>query len=283
MKNNHSQFIEQVIQEMQLRNYSVRTINTYSTLLTKVGNFFQQSIDSITLEQFKSFLHYRIVHDNVSVSMVNQYISAFKILQSDVLGREWETIKIRRPRREKRLPVVMSQSEMERLISCTKNLKHKAMLMLAYSSGLRREELQKIKASSIDSSRMQVHVVQGKGKKDRYTILSVKTLDILREHYRQSRPVNYLFESLFRPGHYLSDRSLEKIVKNSAEKAGITKQVSFHTLRHSFATHLLEQGVNLRLIQEMMGHTTLKTTAGYLHLVTLAPSKVSSPLDSMNI
>lgn len=283
MKNNHSQFIEQVIQEMQLRNYSVRTINTYSTLLTKVGNFFQQSIDSITLEQFKSFLHYRIVHDSVSVSMVNQYISAFKILQSDVLGREWETIKIRRPRREKRLPVVMSQSEMERLISCTKNLKHKAMLMLAYSSGLRREELQKIKASSIDSSRMQVHVVQGKGKKDRYTILSVKTLDILREHYRQSRPVNYLFESLFRPGHYLSDRSLEKIVKNSAEKAGITKQVSFHTLRHSFATHLLEQGVNLRLIQEMMGHTTLKTTAGYLHLVTLAPSKVSSPLDSMNI
>jgi len=283
MKNNHSQFIEQVIQEMQLRNYSVRTINTYSTLLTKVGNFFQQSIDSITLEQFKSFLHYRIVHDSVSVSMVNQYISAFKILQSDVLCREWETIKIRRPRREKRLPVVMSQSEMERLISCTKNLKHKAMLMLAYSSGLRREELQKIKASSIDSSRMQVHVVQGKGKKDRYTILSVKTLDILREHYRQSRPVNYLFESLFRPGHYLSDRSLEKIVKNSAEKAGITKQVSFHTLRHSFATHLLEQGVNLRLIQEMMGHTTLKTTAGYLHLVTLAPSKVSSPLDSMNI
>jgi len=283
MKNNHSQFIEQVIQEMQLRNYSVRTINTYSTLLTKVGNFFQQSIDSITLEQFKSFLHYRIVHDSVSVSMVNQYISAFKILQSDVLCREWETIKIRRPRREKRLPVVMSQSEMERLISCTKNLKHKAMLMLAYSSGLRREELQKIKVSSIDSSRMQVHVVQGKGKKDRYTILSVKTLDILREHYRQSRPVNYLFESLFRPGHYLSDRSLEKIVKNSAEKAGITKQVSFHTLRHSFATHLLEQGVNLRLIQEMMGHTTLKTTAGYLHLVTLAPSKVSSPLDSMNI
>lgn len=283
MKNNHSQFIEQVIQEMQLRNYSARTTSTYSTLLTKVGSFFQQSIDSITLEQFKSFLHYRIVHDNVSVSMVNQYISAYKILQSDVLGREWETIKIKRPRREKRLPVVMSQSEMERLISSTKNLKHKAMLMLAYSSGLRREELQKIKASSIDSSRMQVHVVQGKGKKDRYTILSVKTLDILREHYRQSRPMNYLFESLFRPGHYLSDRSLEKIVKNNAVKAGITKQISFHTLRHSFATHLLEQGVNLRLIQEMMGHTSLKTTAGYLHLVNLAPSKVSSPLDSMNI
>lgn len=283
MKNNHSQFIEQVIREMQLRNYSVRTITTYSVLLTKVEGFFQQPIDSITLDQFKSFLHHRIVHDNVSVSMVNQYISAYKILQSDVLGREWESIKIKRPRREKRLPVVMSQSEMERLICSTKNIKHKAMLMLAYSSGLRREELQKIKASSIDSSRMQVHVVQGKGKKDRYTILSVKTLDILREHYRQSRPINYLFESLFRPGHYLSDRSLDKIVKNNAKKAGISKQVSFHTLRHSFATHLLEQGVNLRLIQEMMGHTSLKTTSGYLHLVDLAPSKVSSPLDSMSI
>lgn len=283
MKNNHSQLIEQVIREMQLRNYSVRTITTYSVLLTKVEGFFQQPIDSITLDQFKSFLHHRIVHDNISVSMVNQYISAYKILQSDVLGREWESIKIKRPRREKRLPVVMSQSEMERLISSTKNLKHKAMLMLAYSSGLRREELQKIKASSIDSSRMQVHVVQGKGKKDRYTILSVKTLDILREHYRQNRPINYLFESLFRPGHYLSDRSLDKIVKNNAIKAGITKQISFHTLRHSFATHLLEQGVNLRLIQEMMGHTSLKTTSGYLHLVDVTPSKVSSPLDSMSI
>jgi site-specific recombinase XerD len=130
---------------------------------------------------------------------------------------------------------------------------------------------------------MQVHVVQGKGKKDRYTVLSLKTLEILREHYLKARPKNYLFESQMRPGHYLSEGTFRNIVKRNASKAGIKKQVSFHTLRHSFATHLLEKGVNLRLIQQLMGHTSLKTTAGYLHLIEISPSSVISPLDSMNI
>lgn len=275
--------IEQMVCEMQLRNYSEKTIRSYSASMSKVQFFFKLPIDKITTQQFKDFLHQRIMVDKISVSMINQGISAFKIMQVDVLKRDWQPIKIKRPRRVKKLPVVLSLSEVEKLITVTKNIKHKAILMLAYSSGLRRQEVQLIKPSAIDSARMQIHVVQGKGKKDRYTILSAKTLDILRLYYKYERPSHFLFEAQGRKGQHLSDATLNCIVKNSATKAGIKKQISFHTLRHCFATHLLEKGVNLRLIQQFMGHVSLKTTAGYLHLVNINPASVVSPLDSMNV
>lgn len=275
--------IEQMVCEMQLRNYSEKTIRSYSASMSKVQFFFKLPIDKITTQQFKDFLHQRIMVDKISVSMINQGISAFKIMQVDVLKRDWQPIKIKRPRRVKKLPVVLSLSEVEKLIAVTKNIKHKAILMLAYSSGLRRQEVQLIKPSAIDSARMQIHVVQGKGKKDRYTILSAKTLDILRLYYKCERPSHFLFEAQGRKGQHLSDGTLNCIVKNSATKAGIKKQISFHTLRHCFATHLLEKGVNLRLIQQFMGHVSLKTTAGYLHLVNINPASVVSPLDSMNV
>jgi integrase/recombinase XerD len=283
MKDKNSQFVEQLIYEMQLRNYSSRTIQTYSELLSKVEIFYNLPLDNISILQLKDYLHRRITIDEISTSMVNQFISAFKILQVDVLKRDWQEIRIKRPRGVKKLPVILSIDEVEKLIAITQNIKHKAILMLAYSSGLRCQELQLIKPSAIDSSRMQVHVVQGKGKKDRYTILSAKTLDILRLHYKYSRPSTYLFESRDKKGKPLSDKTLNCIVKQNASKAGIKKQISFHTLRHCFATHLLEKGVNLRLIQQFMGHTSLKTTSGYLHLVNINPSNVISPLDSMDI
>jgi integrase/recombinase XerD len=283
MTDKKSQFIEQLIFEMQLRNYSSRTIRTYSALLSKVEQIFNLPLDNVSVQQFKEFLHYRITIEEISVAMVNQYISAFKVLQVDVLKRDWEPIRIKRPRGEKKLPIVLSIDEVEKLIAVTQNVKHKAILMLAYSSGLRRQELQLIKPSAIDSSRMQVHVVQGKGKKDRYTILSAKTLDILRLYYKYTRPSTFLFEAYGKKGKPLSDSTLNCIVKKNASKAGIKKQVSFHTLRHCFATHLLEKGVNLRLIQQFMGHVSLKTTSGYLHLVNINPSSIVSPLDSMNI
>lgn len=278
-----SQLIEQLVYEMQLRNYSPRTIITYENVMSKLEKVSGCSLDKITLTKFKDYLHRLIIAEGISVSLVNQYLSAFKILQVDVLKRDWELFKIKRPRREKKLPVVLSVEEVERLISATSNLKHKAILMLAYSSGMRRQEVQKIKPSAIDSARMQVHVVQGKGKKDRYTILSAKALESLRTYYKAERPLTFLFEPMGKKGSLMSDQTMAHIVKNNARKAGIKKNISFHTLRHSFATHLLEQGVNLRLIQEFMGHVSLKTTAGYLHLVHIDASSVVSPLDSMNI
>ena len=283
MKNKKSPFVEQVVYEMQLRNYSVRTIESYSKLLTKVEKNLELPLDKIGVEQFKSYLHQRIMQDEVSTSMVNQLISAYKILQVDVLKRDWQTITLKRPRREKKLPVVLSVEEVQRMILSTKNLKHRALIMLVYSAGLRRQEAQMIKAADIDSSRMQVRVVQGKGKKDRYTILSTKALEMLRQYYKMERPSKYLFESQGKKGQILSDTTLNNIVKKSAAKAGIRKNISFHTLRHCFATHLLESGVNIRLIQQFMGHTSIKTTTIYLHLANINPASVLSPIDSMNI
>jgi integrase/recombinase XerD len=283
MEKNHSQHVEQLLHEMQLRNYSPRTIHTYGELMTKVEKSLNLPIDIISTQRFKSYLHRRITEDGISTSCINQYISAFKILQTDVLKQNWEDIKIKRPRRTKKLPVVLSVDETEKLFGATQNMKHRAILMLAYSAGLRRQEVQLIKPSAIDSSRMQVHVVQGKGKKDRYTILSTKALEVLRHYYKYERPSCYLFEAQGKKGKPLADGTLNAIVKKAAVKAGIKKQISFHTLRHCFATHLLEKGVNLRLIQQFLGHTSLKTTAGYLHLVNITPSSVVSPLDSMDV
>lgn len=275
--------IELLKRELEFRNYSFRTVNTYCSLMSHMVKVSGLSLETLSLSQFKDYLHKVVIEKGLSASTVNQYISAFKIVQTDVLGREWEDFKIRRPRKSKRLPIVLSIEEMERLINVNRNLKHKAIIMLAYSSGLRRNELLNLLPNHIDSQRMQVRVMQGKGKKDRYTLLSRKTLEVLRIYYKFARPAKYLFEPQNSKGKPLSETTLAKIVKNKLELAGIKKAVSFHTLRHTFATHLLEQGVNLRLIQQFMGHTSLKTTTVYLHLTKPDPSSVSSPLDTMKV
>lgn len=275
--------IERLVREMQLRNYSEKTIGSYTSSMSKLGNYFDLPLEKITKEQFKDFLHHRIMVDKVSVSMVNQAISAFKIMQQDVLGREWEPVKVKRPRREMKLPTILSAGEVERLIMVTTNLKHRALLALAYSAGLRREEAQKIKPGHIDSERMRVHVEDGKGKKSRHTILAQKTLDLLRIYFKAAKPSLYLFETSLKKGKYLSDSTLNKIVKNNAKKAGIKKKISFHTLRHCFATHLLEKGVSLPIIQQLLGHKSVKTTMIYLHVANIQPSDIKSPLDNMDI
>lgn len=271
------------MREMQFRNYSPRTVHSYCDLLLKLENDLNLPLEEVTLQHLKDYLHDRIINEKISVSTINQTISAFKILQVDIFGRAWEHFKIKRPRREKKLPVVLSINEVEKLIAVTSNIKHRALLALAYSSGLRRQEAQMIKPADIDSARMQVHIVQGKGNKDRRSILSQKALELLRTYYRIERPKTFLFEAQGKKGTHLSETTLCNIVKQNALKAGIKKKVSFHTLRHCFATHLLEKGINIRLIQEFMGHVSIKTTSIYMHLVNTDPSSVESPLDSMDI
>lgn len=271
------------IREMQIRNYSERTISNYVAALAKVAQFHQLSPDEINMEQFKNFLHHRISEDKVSVSVINQTISAFKIMQTDVLGREWETFKVKRPRKEKKLPVVMSVDEINQMIGLAKNVKHRALMALAYSTGMRKGEVQSLKINHIDSKRMQVFVARGKGKKSRYTILSDKALQMLRLYYSLEKPKTYLFEPQGKKGMPLSNTSLNNIVTKAAQRAGIKKNVSFHTLRHSFATHMLEKGINLRLIQKLMGHTSLKTTSSYLHIANIEPGRITSPLDEMTL
>ncbi len=275
--------IDLLKRELEIRNYSSSTVNTYCSLMSQMVKVSQVPLESTSVSQFKDYLHKIVFKKGLSASTVNQYISAFKIVQADVYGREWEDFKMRRPRRSKKLPIVLSIEEMERLINVNNNLKHRAIIMLAYSSGLRRNEVLNLLPEHIDSKRMQVRVLQGKGKKDRYTLLSQKTLEALRLYYKYERPQKYLFEPNNRKGQRLSATTLARIVKNKLKDAGIKKAVSFHTLRHTFATHLLEDGVNLRLIQQFMGHTTLKSTTEYLHLTKPDPGSVSSPLDIMKV
>lgn len=283
MKRELSSDVKKLMFEMEYRNFSTSTISTYCDCMMVLEAKINKPLHTITTEELKSFLHFLLIEKKSSVSYINQNISAFKIFTQDVLKQPWDGIKIKRPRREKKLPTVLSVNEVENLLSSTRNLKHRAMLMLMYSAGLRKSELLQMKPKAIDSERMVVNITQGKGRKDRLSILSPKTLEILRFYYQVERPKIYLFEPNGNPGMCISDRTLDHIVKKNAQKAGIKKDISSHTLRHSFATHLLEAGVNLRLIQEFLGHTSLKTTSIYLHLTNVNPKNIVSPLESMNI
>lgn len=283
MKRELSSDVKKLMFEMEYRNFSTSTISTYCDCMMVLEAKINKPLHTITTEELKSFLHFLLIEKKSSVSYINQNISAFKIFTQDVLKQPWDGIKIKRPRREKKLPTVLSVNEVENLLSSTRNLKHRAMLMLMYSAGLRKSELLQMKPKAIDSERMVVNITQGKGRKDRLSILSPKTLEILRLYYQVERPKIYLFEPNGNPGMCISDRTLDHIVKKNAQKAGIKKDISSHTLRHSFATHLLEAGVNLRLIQEFLGHTSLKTTSIYLHLTNVNPKSIVSPLESMNI
>ncbi len=267
---------------MQIRNYSERTVNTYIACLSKLAKYFDLSPDKISIDQFKDYLYHIVSVEELSVSTLNQTISAFKILRQDVLGLEWEPMRIKRPRREKKLPVVLTINEVLRMISLTTNLKHRSLISLAYSSGLRREETRTLKPTDIDSEGMRIHVVSGKGKKDRYTLLSKKALELLRIYYKTHRPQKYLFEPAGKKGKPMGAETINKIAKIAASRAGIKKAVSFHTLRHCFATHLLEKGINIRMIQQFMGHNSIKTTSIYLHIANIDPGSITSPLDDMD-
>jgi len=250
-------------------------------MLRSLEKYHNTSVDEITTSQVKDFLQYCIEKKQVSVSYINQIISAVKILQKDVLGKEWETIKIRRPRRILKLPIVLSKEEVKSLIETTRNLKHRAILAVIYSAGLRISELTSLRPSDIDSDRKQIKIL-GKGNKYRYTLLSENTLDMLRMYWRAYRPVRYLFEGQ-KKGQPVSTSTIQQIFKNACKKSGIIKPASVHSLRHSFATHLLESGVNLKIIQSLLGHSSLRTTSIYLHVTRFDPASVKSPFDEISI
>jgi integrase/recombinase XerD len=282
MKNVNIPCAEMLHHELELRNYSPRSIKSYCESITCLEQRLGKPAHFVPVDEFKSYLYQYYVQSGFSPSSINQAISAFKILQTDVLRREWSDFKIKRPRREKKLPYVLSVNQVEKLIAATTNLKHRALLMLTYSAGLRKMEVLQLTPKCIDSQRMQVRVQQGKGKKDRYSILSQKTLEILRIYYKIYRPKHFLFETQLQKGKPLSERTVDSIVKKSAVKAGLSSEVSFHTLRHCFATHLLEKGTNLRIIQQLLGHNSLKTTSIYLHVSKSDTCAIKSPLDDMN-
>jgi len=254
-----------MISEMQIRNYSPRTISTYVSMLAGLSRYYNSSLDELATEQFKDYLAYRVQVQKVSVSTVNQLIGAWRLLQTDVLNREWESFKVKRPRKEKKLPVVLSRNEALKLIHALDNLKHKTILTLAYATGIRRSELLNLKPNDIDSERNVITVVIGKANKQRLVPISDALIAMLRNYYKSYNPKVFLFEG-HQPGKKYSESSFLNIVKRAALRSGIKKNVSPHVLRHSFATHMLEKGMNLKRLQMILGHNAMKTTSVYLHV-----------------
>lgn len=264
---------------MRIRNYSQRTIQNYSIHLKDFYHYTSKELSKITTEDLKNYLYHRLTQDNITVSTINQIISSWKIVYIHLLDKKWEDFRIVRPRENKVLPEILSQSEAISLVNAPSNLKHKAILHLMYSTGIRREELLRLTIRDIDSARMIINIRQGKGKKDRQVVLHSKVLDLLRDYYQKYHPSNYLFEGQRKQQPY-SATSLANILKTSARKVGITKRVSPHILRHCFATHMLERGVNLKVIQQLMGHSSIKTTSIYLSLINIDSNSLPNVLEA---
>jgi len=252
-------------------------------MLVQLSRHYSQSPEQISIQQVKQYLYYCKEKRGLSTSFINQSISALKILRQDVLGISWnEDIKIKRPRKSHYLPDILSKQEVSQLIKVTYNPKHKAILALLYSTGMRKDELLHLRLSDIDSERMVIRIANGKGKRSRDTLLAVKALNLLRHYYANTprKPTTYVFEAGNKPGHPYSGSSVLKIVKRACLKAGIKKRISPHSLRHAFATHMLEQGINLKIIQKLLGHNSLSSTMVYVHVAATDPS-VKSPLDQL--
>jgi len=272
----------QLIQQMQLKGYSPVTIKTYVSIIARIASFYNTPADQLSVDQIRDYVLAGITEKRLSKPWMNAVISAVKLLFCDVLKREWNRLDLPRPVKDKKVPVILSKEEVQRIINSKTNLKHKAILMLIYSGGLRLGEVSTLKITDIDSDRMLIHLRKAKGDKERYTILSPIALDLLRSYYRKYRPKEWLFEGSL-PCNAISKRTVQNVFHQARIKSNIQKKVSVHSLRHSFATHLLEQGVALPIIQQMMGHKSLKTTSGYLHVQQYSIQGVRSPLDTLSI
>lgn len=276
------QCLSRYLQVLILKRYSHTTQKTYKSCMIQFLSYFSpRTPDQISKQEIENYLQQRIKEEQLSETLQNQLINAIKFYYEKVLGKPRELYDFHRPKRGRYLPNVLSPEEVERLLSCVANLKQRCILMTVYAAGLRVSEVVNLTITDIDSKRMVLTVHSGKGKKDRVTLLSRQLLEKLREYYRRYRPSHWLFEGV--DGERYSTRSVQAIMQQAVQKARIRKRVTVHTLRHSFATHLLEAGVDIRYIQELLGHNSLKTTERYTHITEQARTAITSPLDNLNI
>lgn len=266
---------------MNYRRYSENTIKTYSDALEVFFRFFHnKKLESLTIEDIIQFNNDYIMRKNLSSSYQNQVINAVKLFYRNRFNKTMEVEFIQRPRREKRLPNVLSKEDVKSILEAPTNLKHRAMLSLIYACGLRRSELLNLTLTDILSKRNLLFIRQSKGKKDRVVPIGNKLIEMLRDYYKAYKPKTWLFEGQF-PNTKYSEKSLENVLKQSLTKTKISKKVSLHWLRHSYATHLLENGTDLRYIQELLGHSSSRTTEIYTHVSTLNLLQIRSPFDDL--
>lgn len=264
--------------DLELKGFSPRTRQIYLNQTAAFLRHYNKKPEELGSDEIKEYLHNILTEKQRSSSAVNQAYSALKFFFIHTLDREWASQKIPRTKKVKRLPAVLNRDEVISLINATDNLKHKCILSLMYSAGLRVSEAASLRITDIDSKRMQIRVQQGKGAKDRYAILSRNALKLLRSYWKIYKPVFWLFQGQYRDVH-ISARTIQKVFEQCKNKAGIIKPASPHTLRHSFATHLLENGTDLYYIQMLLGHTSVKTTTVYLHVANRELTSITSPLD----
>ncbi len=272
--------MDEIIKLLRLRRYSHHTVKAYkSHLKLFFEHFAPRDPATLTNANVQAYLEYLITKKKISTSFQNQAINAIKFYFETVLERPRHIYRVERPKREDRLPSVLSQEEVKKIFSKIDNLKHRCIIYLIYSAGLRLSEVINLKIGDVDSKRMLLHIRGAKGKKDRYTILSQGVLEMLREYYKQYVPAEWLFEGL--KGDRYSPRSVQNIFVKALEASGIRKYATVHTLRHSFATHLLESGVDLRYIQELLGHESTRTTEIYTHVSNRNLSQIESPIEKL--
>ena len=269
-------------EDLTLHNFSPKTIRLYIRWVADFARYFNASPDSLGPEHVRSFLLHLVQERKVSWNVHKQARLALQFFYRVTLGREEVVEKVACPKAPKKLPVVLSQEEMARFLDALENPKHRAVLMTAYSGGLRLSEVAGLRVEDIDSARMVIHVRQGKGRKDRDVMLSPRLLAVLREYWKINRPRPYLFPGCH-PDRPISVRTVQMVCGRALKASGLSKHVRMHTLRHSFATHLLESGTDLRTIQVLLGHHSFSTTAKYLHITTAALKSTRSPFDGLGI
>lgn len=272
---------EKFSQWLKSRRYSDNTIKTYTDALKSFLLFFNNKpIEEITNEDLITYNNDFILKNKLSASYQNQIVNAVKLFFRTVENKVMNEELIHRPKREKVLPNVLSKEEVKEILNVLGNIKHRTMLSLIYSCGLRRSELLKLKPADIDSKRNIIIIRAAKGKKDRIVPLSEKILSMLRAYYKSYKPTIWLFEGQNK-GEPYSEYSLQSVLKDAVEKSNIKKPVSLHWLRHSYATHLMESGTDLRYIQELLGHKSSKTTEIYTHVSTKSLQNIKSPFDDL--
>lgn len=253
---------QRMIEDMKVRNLARKTQLAYVTQVARFAKYFGKSPELLGPEEIHTYLVHLINDKHVSWSLFNQTACGLRFLYRVTVPRDWHVEQIPFPRQAKKLPVVLSLEEVARFFDAITNLKHRAILMTAYSAGLRTSEVVQLLVHDIDSQRMMIRIEQGKGQKDRYVMLSQKVLELLREYYKLVRPKVWLFPGK-NPNRPINITTVQKAAKRARLRSGLHKQVTVRALRHSFATHLMEAGANVRIIQVLLGHRSLQTTARY--------------------
>jgi site-specific recombinase XerD len=272
-------FVELLTWTLAARGRAANTIRAYVLCLKRFALFIAKPLDEVVMGDLQAYQRH-LATRTIDFSTFNQGFCALRFFYRDCLEKDWDFKRVPFQKKARKLPEVLSAEEIEALFRACSNLKHRAVMMTAYGCGLRLCETLALRPHHIDSKRMVIRVEQGKGRKDRYVMLPSQLLDTLREYWRAYRPGVWLFEGQEK-GRPLSPKTVQAVFHEVRERAGITKRVTFHSLRHSFATHLLEDGTNVRVIQALLGHRSLTSTQIYTHVASTYLNDTTSPLDRL--